>query len=139
VINQYSAVSLFGSVTFPDLNETRHVGRISYHMCPVNLLEVVKQMVRLIIILTFILPIHSKAQTIAGDPIYDVLPMDKIPAILVPEFVTAGGARQIMTAEEQVLGLIGPEGTAVAYSTWHLDHHEIVNDLVDGLPLAVTW
>jgi hypothetical protein len=26
-----------------------------------------------------------------------------------------------------------------AYSTWQLDRHEIVNDVFEGRPVAVTW
>ena len=84
-------------------------------------------------------PASLQAQVIDGDPVYDVLPRDAIPAIVDPEFVTGKKARRIMANWEQVIGIVGPEGTAVAYSTWHLDHHEIVDDVVDGLPLAVTW
>lgn len=74
-----------------------------------------------------------------GSRVYSVLPVDAIPAILEPAFVTGREAARIMADEEQVIGVVGPNGTAVAYSTWHLDHHEIVNDMVDGIALAVTW
>ncbi len=74
-----------------------------------------------------------------GSRVYSVLPVDAIPAILDPAFVTGREAGRIMADEEQVIGVVGPNGTAVAYSTWHLDHHEIVNDVVDGIALAVTW
>ena len=84
-------------------------------------------------------PMLLPAQVIDGDPVYHVLPPDAILAIYHPEFVSGEQARRIMTDWEQVIGIVGPGGTAVAYSTWHLDRHEIVDDLVDGLPLAVTW
>ena len=84
-------------------------------------------------------PASLQAQIIDGDPVYNVLPRDAIPAIYDPEFVTGNQARRIMADWEQVIGIVGPEGTAVAYSTWYLDHHEIVDDVVDGLALAVTW
>ena len=74
-----------------------------------------------------------------GSPVHNVLPVDAIPAILEPTFVSGKAADRIMADEEQVIGVVGPKGTAVAYSTWHLDHHEIVNDMVDGVALAVTW
>lgn len=79
------------------------------------------------------------AQTVDDEPIKNVLPKDAIPAIMEPEYVSGSAADSIMDPEEQVLGIIGPQGTAVAYSTWHLDSHEIVNDRVDGVALAVTW
>ena len=81
----------------------------------------------------------SPSQTIDGEPIKNVLPKDAIPAIMEPEYVTGEAADSIMHPEEQVLGIVGPKGTAVAYSTWHLDSHEIVNDRIDGTALAVTW
>ncbi len=74
-----------------------------------------------------------------GSMVYNVLPVDAIPAILKPKFVSGKKADRIMREEEQVIGVVGPAGTAVAYSTWHLDGHEIVNDVVDGVALAVTW
>jgi hypothetical protein len=43
-----------------------------------------------------------------------------------------------MRDDEPVVGIIA-NGVAKAYSTWHLDHHEIVNDTVAGRPVAVTW
>jgi hypothetical protein len=85
------------------------------------------------------LPSCSIAQEIDGDQIYTVLPKDAITAILEPVLVSGEQADSIMNDQEQVLGIIGPGGTPVAYSTWHLDQHEIVNSIVDGLPLAVTW
>ena len=30
-------------------------------------------------------------------------------------------------------------GQARAYSAWHLDHHEIVNDRIGKTAIAVTW
>ena len=84
-------------------------------------------------------PLRSSGQTIDGEPIYHVLPLDAIPAIYHPEFVPAEQGAMFMAPAEQVIGVIGPAGTAVAYSTWYLDKHEIVNDLLDGVPLAVTW
>ena len=38
-----------------------------------------------------------------------------------------------------MLGVVGRDGTPKAYSAWHLDEHEIVNDLLDGEPIAATW
>ena len=90
-------------------------------------------------LLIILWPRLSTGQTIDGEPIYHVLPKDAIPAIFYPVFVPAEQAAKFMAPAEQVIGVIGPAGTAVAYSTWYLDSHEIVNDLVDGLPLAVAW
>ena len=90
-------------------------------------------------LLIILWPRLSTGQTIYGEPIYHVLPKDAIPAISHPEFVPAGQGAMVMVPADQVNGVGGPAGTVVAYSTWYLDSHEIVNDLVDGLPLAVAW
>jgi hypothetical protein len=44
-----------------------------------------------------------------------------------------------MSPGETVLGVVGTDGTAKAYSTWHLDTHETVNAEIDGEPIAATW
>jgi len=73
-----------------------------------------------------------------GDPMYTVLPPDAIPAIHEPQYVTGEQAAAQMSADELVMGLaIGDD--PVCWSTWQLDHHEIVNDVVAGIPLAATW
>jgi hypothetical protein len=43
-----------------------------------------------------------------------------------------------MDDQEPVVGVVMGD-VAKAYSTWHLDHHEIVNDIIASQPLAVTW
>lgn len=73
-----------------------------------------------------------------GAEIYTVLPPDTIPAIHEPHFVQGAEAEAQMSPGEHVMGLlIG--GEARAYSTWQLDHHEIVNDSAGGIDFAVTW
>ena len=76
--------------------------------------------------------------TFDGDEMYTLLPPDGIPAILDPEFVTGEEAAAQMSAEESVMGL-ATEGDAVCWSTWQLDHHEIVNDVFNGTAIAATW
>ena len=78
-------------------------------------------------------------EMIEGEPMYLVLPPDAIPAIDEPEFVSADEAEKWMAPDESVLGVVGADGTAKAYSAWQLDGHEIVNDEIDGLPIAATW
>ncbi len=73
-----------------------------------------------------------------GAPIITVLPKDAIPAIDRPEFVTLAEADKVMQGEELAISLRHGQ-SARAYSTWLLNHHEIVNDVVDGVPLVVTW
>jgi hypothetical protein len=67
-----------------------------------------------------------------------LLGFDAISAILDPEFVTVDIADQWMEPGEQVLGL-SINGEHRAYSVPLLSRHEIVNDVVGGVPVAVTW
>ena len=70
--------------------------------------------------------------------IVTLLGFDAIPAILNPELVTASEAEASMDRDEQVLGL-SINGEHRAYSIRMLSRHEIVNDVVGGVPVAVTW
>lgn len=67
-----------------------------------------------------------------------LLGFDSIPAILNPTFVTLSEAEAWMDPAEQVLGL-SINGEHRAYSIRMLSRHEIVNDVVGGVPVAVTW
>lgn len=77
-------------------------------------------------------------EVVDGSPIYTVLPLDAIPAIDDPQFVPAEEAAAFMKPDEPVLGVTGG-GDAKAFSLWHLNVHEIVNDEIGGKPVAVTW
>ncbi len=69
-----------------------------------------------------------------------VLSPDAIPALTAPVFVSRAEAERMMQDDEPVVGLVDPvTGQAKAYSLWHLDRHEIVNDRLGGKPIAVTW
>ena len=76
--------------------------------------------------------------TVDGDPVYRVLPPDAIRAIDEPAFLTGEAADAQMQTDEPVLG-VEIDGEARAYSLWHLDTHEIVNDRVAGTAIAATW
>ncbi len=78
-------------------------------------------------------------ELVEGEPMYTVVPMDAIPAVDEPVFVSAVQADSFMQPEEPVLGVVGRDGTAKAYSAWQLEGHEIVNDVLDGEPIAATW
>ena len=67
-----------------------------------------------------------------------LLGFDAIPAILDPEFVTAEQAMGQLKPDELVLGL-SINGDTRAYSVPLLSAHEIVNDEVGGVPVAITW
>ena len=62
-------------------------------------------------------PFTLLGQIVEGDSIYHVLPKDAIPAILSPSHLTANKAQEIMAPDEQIIGVVGPNGTAIAYST----------------------
>ena len=85
-------------------------------------------------------PKPEPRQEQVGDGILmTVLGPDAIPAIDNPQFVSAKEAKAFMHPNEPVLGLFDGK-VAKAYSLWHLDRHEIVNDSLPGLgPVAVTW
>jgi|GEM_PF-961146 len=69
-----------------------------------------------------------------------VLPPDAIPTLTKPVFLSRTEAESLMHDDEPVLGLVDPvTGQARAYSLWHLERHEIVNDRLGGKPIAVTW
>ncbi len=70
--------------------------------------------------------------------IITLLGYDGIPAILSPEFVDAKIADIWMDPDEPVLG-VSINGDNRAYSIPMLSRHEIVNDVVGGEPIAVTW
>lgn len=74
-------------------------------------------------------------------PDYDIvsiLPKDAIPAIFDPTFLSADEADEFYAPEELVLG-VEIDGDARAYSIPYLSSHEIVNDTVGGVHIAVTW
>ena len=67
-----------------------------------------------------------------------VLPPDAIPAILDPVLVSAEMASPELNPDERVIGLV-INGDARAYPITILSAHEIVNDVVGGEPVAITW
>ena len=70
--------------------------------------------------------------------IVTLLPPDAIPSISNPSFVSAEEAGDEYGPDELVLG-VEIDGDARAYSVPLLSRHEIVNDVVGGKPIAVTW
>ncbi len=65
-----------------------------------------------------------------------LLPRGGIPAILEPTFVEAHEAN--MPDDAWVFG-VHINGQSRAYDLNLLNHHEIVNDVLDGLPIAPVW
>jgi hypothetical protein len=75
---------------------------------------------------------------IEGDTMYTLMEPGGIPAIFDPEFADVQSDAGDFDADEPMLVIaVGDE--VRAYSTWHLDHHEVVNDRIGDTPLAVTW
>ena len=70
--------------------------------------------------------------------IVTLLPPDAIPAFTFPEYYPVKEANQEYAPDEFVIG-IEFNGDARAYSVSLLSRHEIVNDTVGGIHLAVTW
>ena len=80
----------------------------------------------------------SSADTEQTLEIATLLGFDAIPAIVEPRFVSAAEAEAWMLPDEQVLAL-SINGESRAYPINVLSRHEIVNDVVGGVPVAVTW
>lgn len=70
--------------------------------------------------------------------IVTVLPRDAIQAIDNPRFLTVDEANETYDDGELILG-VEFNGDARAYSIPLLSSHEIVNDTVGGVKIAVTW
>ena len=67
-----------------------------------------------------------------------LLPFDAIRSIEDPVFVDRTRADELYSPDELVLG-IDIEGDVRAYSVPLLSRHEVVNDVVGGKPVAITW
>ncbi len=70
--------------------------------------------------------------------IVTVLGKDEIPAILNPNMAPAQEVDAVLRDTTPVLAL-SLNGDHRAYPIGTLSRHEIVNDVVGGMPVAVTW
>ena len=75
---------------------------------------------------------------VEGSPMYRVLAPNAIPALDAPRFDALGDAREVHEPGEPVL-VVDVGGDVRVYSTWTLSLHEVVNDVVGGVPVAVTY
>ncbi len=75
-------------------------------------------------------------KTIQGDPLYHVLPPDRIRSIDQPQFVSVKRAR--ISDDTRVIA-VSLNGEHHVYALLLLNAHEIVNDVVGGEPIATTW
>jgi len=80
----------------------------------------------------------STGERYANFDIITVLPRDAIAAIDNPRFISAEEADESYDDNELILG-VEFNGEARAYSVPLLSSHEIVNDTVGGVKIAVTW
>jgi hypothetical protein len=83
---------------------------------------------------------HARASGVSALnlQIITALGKDGIPSIDNPRFVTGGQADGQMLSNERVIG-VSIDGDHRAYPLNMLSRHEIVNDTVGGVPIAVTW
>lgn len=75
---------------------------------------------------------------VAGDTLYTLLKPGDIPAIFDPEFISVEEAEKLYHKNEPLM-VVSKGGEVKAYSVWHLDGHEVVNDYLDGDAITVTW
>ncbi|MGU9961394.1 MAG: DUF3179 domain-containing protein [Candidatus Puniceispirillales bacterium WSBS_2018_MAG_OTU23] len=73
-----------------------------------------------------------------GDVIAGGPPKDGIPAITAPAFITLAEETRLHN-REPVIAFIPSDGMARAYPIRYLIWHEIVNDTVSDMPIAVTF
>jgi len=78
------------------------------------------------------------APDVDPEAIDTLLPRDSIRAIDRPRFEPASQAASAMKPDERLIGLV-VNGDARAYPLPILSAHEVVNDVVGGEPVAVTW
>ena len=83
-------------------------------------------------------PREPQKTEIRGHTMYTLMEPGGIPAIFEPEFVTVAQADSTYFPDEPLIVVVDG-GQAKAYSTWHLDRHEIVNDYINGKAITVTW
>ena len=71
-------------------------------------------------------------------PIIPWAKRDHFPVIRKPWFVSAKEGKRLLDVDEPVLGIV-MGGEARAYSTNHLNKHEMVLDEIAGTPILVTY
>jgi hypothetical protein len=80
----------------------------------------------------------ATGQTVAAAPpgVEQIIPRGRLAAIDDPEFLPADVAN--MPDDAWVLA-VEIDGDARAYDLNLLNHHEVVNDVVGGRPIAAVW
>jgi hypothetical protein len=85
-----------------------------------------------------VLPELELAKAYAEYQLITLLPPDAIPSIDDPQFLTISEADQFYDPNEFIIG-VSIDGDSRAYSIPLLSNHEIVNDMLAGRKIAVTW
>ena len=81
---------------------------------------------------------EPKEIDVYGHTMYTLLKPGDIPAIFDPEFINISIADSFYYSDEPLI--VVTDGSIVkGYSTWYLDHHEVVNDYINGKAITVTW
>ena len=79
-----------------------------------------------------------KKTFVKGDTLYTLLNPGDIPPIMEPVYVSVTEAEKTYYDNEPLL-VVADGDEAKAYSIWHLDHHEVVNDYINGKAITITW
>ncbi len=79
-----------------------------------------------------------KTEMVNGHTMYIVLEKGMIPGIYNPEYISQEQAKEFYFDNEPVM-IVSSGDETHAYSIWHLDHHEIVNDRIAGKAITATW
>lgn len=79
----------------------------------------------------------SAFDPIRADEIQTILPEDAIPALVSPRYISGATASDVRS-DEEIIGL-SINGDARAFPIATLSAHEIVNDVIGGRAIAVTW
>ena len=82
-------------------------------------------------------PLGVRSDVNTRDIIRNVVPRDAIPALIVPKFEPAAAAGFMRPRDRVIVIEVGSEQRA--YPTRILDHHEIIDDVIDGRPIVVTY
>ncbi len=100
-----------------------------------------KKMIEFLLLATGYLLLTGFTLDNAIIPVDEILsggpPKDGIPAILNPKFVTVEKATFLKPGDQVIAVRIANESKS--YPIKILNHHEVVNDTVGGIPIAVTF
>ena len=91
----------------------------------------------MMLILAGVITAAAGSADLRPSDIVTVLPKDAIPAIMSPSFEEAGKASWLR--HDNVVVGMSIAGESRAYPVSKLSRHEIVNEKLGSVPIAVTW